>query len=104
MSKHNSSELNQLGAATRVLVRFHWHISQVGDVWATLITTPEELADSYGQHVRFGDILGDHSEVEGVLKASDFTFVTADEAFIAKYEEYLGKSEGHDPLAKLRGY
>lgn len=104
MAKHNSTELNDLDPAARVLVRFHWHISQVGDVRATVITTPQELADSYGQRVRFGDILGKHSEVEGVLQPSDFTFITADGEFIKKYEEYFGASEGHDPLAKLRGY
>jgi hypothetical protein len=60
-----------------------------------------EVEDAIGEEVYFGEILGKHSEVEGVLNPQDFQILTDDQDFIAKFEE-LGLETGYNPLAYLR--
>jgi hypothetical protein len=82
----------------KILVKFLWDLDQIGKVQGTFITTRGALADCYGGRVSFGDILGKHSEVRGLLKEADFTVITDDQDFIEKFEKYIGPHDGYNPL------
>lgn len=85
----------------KILVKFFWEFDQLGEVKGIFVTTRAALENSYGRRASFGDILGEHSEVSGVLKESDFSIVTDDQDFIQKFEQYIGTSQGYNPLARI---
>jgi hypothetical protein len=56
-----------------------------------------------GQEVYFGEILGKHSEVYGILEEGDIEEVKVSETTIKEMEEVLGSSiSGYNPLNYLR--
>lgn len=94
MSSSNSTE-------QKILVKFLWTLSQQGKVQGTFITTRAQLEDAYGRRASFGDILGEYSEVAGILSKSDFSVVTEDQDFIEKFEKYIGVTDGYNPLEHI---
>lgn len=74
----------------------------MGHVEGLFVTTREELAAAYGRDVEFGEVLGKHSDIRGVLEEKDITVVTDDQDFIAKLVEYVGgQVSGYNPLSYL---
>ncbi len=88
----------------RVLARFYWDCGRMGSLEGLFVTTREALAGAYGQHVEFGEVLGKHSDISGVLEEKDITIVTEDQDFIGKLVEYVGEDvSGYNPLSYLNG-
>jgi hypothetical protein len=53
---------------SKILVKFYWDCGRNGDVEGLFITTKKELKYAIGKQIYFGEILGKHSEVYGILK------------------------------------
>ncbi len=51
-----------------------------------------------GKKVFFGEILGKNSEIFGTLEEKDIKILTDDQDFIEKFEKFIGKSTGYNPL------
>lgn len=86
-----------------VLVRFRWDCRRMGVVEGLFITTHKQLVSSYGKDVYFGEILGKHSDVYGVLEEDDFKVVTDDQEFIAKTIDLIGYHiSGYNPFSYIR--
>jgi len=87
----------------KLLVQFFWDCGRMGDVDGIFVTTQEELDEAYGKEVYFGEILGKHSEVYGILEECDITILSEDQEFITKFVEIVGCSpSGYNPLEYIQ--
>ena len=77
------------------LYRFEMDCGRMGMLSGTFVT--ESLKPILGKRVYFGEVLGKHSEIEGVLDEGDFTLLTNDQDFINKFVE-LECESGHNPF------
>lgn len=82
----------------KILVNFYWNCGRSGDVYGTFSTTEEELSKNYEKNVYFGEILGKHSEIYGILEKKDITILTDDQDFINKAINYGLIPCGYNPL------
>ena len=87
----------------KILVAFHWDYGRQGNVDGLFITTRAKLDACIGQQVYFGEILGKHSDVEGILSAKDFAVKSKDQDFIYKLEEIIGSDtiSGYNPFSYM---
>ena len=70
----------------------------MGNVEGIFVSTKEEIKKNIGEDVYFGEILGKHSEIYGVLKESDLNILTEDQDFIEKSILYGTSETGYNPL------
>lgn len=84
----------------RKLYRFNWDCGRNGDVEGVFIQDEATILGAMGKTVQFGEILGKHSDVHGVLDAEDLEVLSEDQAFISKLEEVVGgpSISGYNPL------
>lgn len=84
----------------KVIAKFYWDCGRAGDVAGMFTCTKEELENTYGKTIYFGEILGKHSEVSGELSEEDIQILSDDQEFIAKFEEIVGSGtlSGYNPL------
>ena len=70
-----------------------------GTVEGTFVATEKEFKKIIGKEIRFGEILGKHSDVAIEFEESDLVdmVVTRDQEFIRVFEEYK-LSSGYNPL------
>lgn len=86
----------------RKLYKFHWGYYRGGNVSGIFAAEESEVQAAMNKDVYFGEILGKHSEVSGVLEAEDLTELTDDQEFIAKAEALGVVPNGYDPLDYVR--
>jgi len=84
----------------KAIYEFHWDCKRMGDVYGVFIADKENVAKVIGKKIYFGEILGKHSEIYGVLEDSDLTIKSEDQYFIAKCIEVFGDGtiSGYNPL------
>lgn len=82
------------------LWRFHWPMGRQGDVEGVFVATHGEIKAALGLRVYFGDILGKHSDVHGMLEEQDLTMLTDDPTGVASFQRYV-RSTGYNPLEYL---
>lgn len=87
------------------LIRFNFNCGRMGDLHGVFVLDEEEWADwqllvESKFEVRFGEVLGKHSDIVGPIEASDFEVLTEDQAFCQKFVEFRCGS-GHNPLDYL---
>lgn len=87
----------------KAIYEFYWDCGSMGDVEGLFVADIEDVEKAIGREVYFGEILGKHSEVYGVLELNDLAMKTEDQAFIEKFESIMGKlfSSGYNPLHYL---
>lgn len=85
----------------KVLWKFYWDCRRMGSVEGVFVATEAQVKEAIGKRVYFGEILGKHSEVQGVLEEKDLKRLTDDQDFIAKAETYGIASTGYNPLNHL---
>jgi hypothetical protein len=86
--------------AKQGVYKFYEDCGRMGSLYGVFIATDEEIAASIGRRVRFGEVLGKHSNIVVDLTADNFTLATDDEEFVRLFGE-LGLRTGHDPLGVL---
>ena len=87
------------------LIRFHFGCGRMGDLDGLFVLDEEEWADwqllvESKFEVRFGEVLGKHSDIMGPIAPKDFTVLSQDQAFCEKFVEF-GCNNGHNPLDYL---
>lgn len=81
------------------LWKFYWDCGRMGSVEGLFVATDEEVNIAIGEEVYFGEILGKHSEVSGVLEESNLEKLDIDSESVMKVAEYLGTNwSGYNPL------
>lgn len=78
---------------------FYWDCGRQGEVTGLFKATKEEVKNAIGKEVRFGEILGKHSEVEGTLEDGEITLVSDNPIEVMSATE-----SGYNPLHYLRYY
>lgn len=62
-----------------------------------------EYLITHNIEVHFGEVLGKHSDIAGILDSSDIKFITDKEDVIEVIEKY-GLESGYDPFYQTLGY
>lgn len=78
---------------------FKWDCGRGGNVNGRFLAKPEEVEKIIGTEVYFGEILGKHSEVYGIIEKGEITLVTDDQDFIKRAEELkVNLCSGYNPF------
>lgn len=86
-----------------VLARFRWEVKRMGNVEGMFVTSKAKLESAYGKYVDFGEILGKHSSIGGILDRGDITVVNDDQVFLNQLVAIAGWDlGGHNPLGYLQ--
>ena len=84
------------------LYSFHWDCGRSGDLDGLFVAEEDQVESAIGKRLYFGEVLGKHSEVEGILEASDLEEVSREQAKITWLVDLLGTSiSGFNPLEYL---
>lgn len=82
------------------LYKFYWDCEREGEVEGIFIADETELENAIGKNVYFGEILGKHSEVYGVLEKEDIEEMKVSKNTLEELEKILGNSiSGYNPLS-----
>lgn len=76
---------------------FYWDCGRQGEVEGLFKATKEEVQDAVGRKVYFGEILGKHSEVYGVIEEGDITLESQN-----PLEVINAKESGYNPLEYIQ--
>jgi hypothetical protein len=79
------------------LYKFEWDCGRQGTVNGLFLAASEDIDKAIGKQVYFGEILGKHSEIYGMLDSEDLTKITEDPAVIKIFQDYK-LSSGYCPL------
>ena len=84
----------------RKIYEFYWDCGRMGILEGLFIADSEDVEQIIGDEIYFGEVLGKHSEVFGVLKEDDLTVKTEDQDFIEKFIAIFGDGtiSGYNPL------
>lgn len=84
------------------LYSFHWDCGRSGDLDGLFVAEEDQIESAIGKRLYFGEVLGKHSEVEGILEASDLEEVSSEQDKITWLVDLLGTSiSGFNPLEYL---
>ncbi|MCC0764744.1 hypothetical protein IR151_17255 [Clostridioides sp. ES-S-0006-03] len=85
------------------LYRFNWDCGIGGDVEGMFIATEDEVGSAMDKDVYFGEILGKHSEVYGVLEEHDLEVLDVSDTTVQELKKVLGRSiSGYNPLEYIK--
>jgi hypothetical protein len=84
------------------LYSFHWDCGRSGDLDGLFVAEEDQVESAIGKRLYFGEVLGKHSDVEGILEASDLEEVSSEQDKITWLVDLLGTSiSGFNPLEAL---
>lgn len=83
------------------LFKFHWDCGRMGDLDGIFVADDARVKEVIGKEVYFGEVLGKHSEISGMLKKKDFRVLTDDPSFILQAEQYGLVPSGYNPFNYL---
>ena len=84
------------------LYSFHWDCGRSGDLDGLFVAEEDQVESAIGKRLYFGEVLGKHSEVGGILEASDLEEVSSEQDKITWLVDLLGTSiSGFNPLEYL---
>lgn len=82
------------------LYNFFWDCGRAGDLKGLFIADEEEINKLIGKEIYFGEVLGKHSEIFGILERDEVEVKSDDQEFISKLIDVLGDGtiSGFNPL------
>lgn len=81
------------------LYKFHWDCGRQGDVEGVFIADEQEVKDIIGETISFGEILGKHSDIVGIMEQGDITELDVSENTIKELRKVIGMTiSGYNPL------
>lgn len=80
------------------LYEFYWNCGRQGDLSGIFVCNDSIISMAIGKRLCFYEPFGKHSEVFGELEEKDLIVLTDDQDFIEKFEKYIRKSFGYNPL------
>ncbi len=84
--------MNKLG-----IYKFYWDCGRQGDIEGIFVAYDGEVKDAIGENAHFGEVLGKHSEIYGIIEPNDIFLLTDDEAIVDIFEDH-GFRSGYNPL------
>ena len=88
---------SEVSKENRSLWNFYWDCGRQGEIEGIFKATREEIGEALNCQVYFGEILGKHSEVFGILETADIELKSDDPIEVVTSEEH-----GYNPLHYLR--
>jgi phenolic acid decarboxylase len=85
----------------RAIYKFHWDCGRMGDLSGVFSAEKQDIEAAIGREVYFGEVLGKHSEIFGILDKEDVTLVTDNIEFVQLFDKFE-ISSGFNPLKALR--
>ena len=85
---------------TEKVYKWEWDCGRMGDLEGLFVATEAVVAAAIGKNAYFGEVLGKHSEVQGLLEENEFTLLSEDPAVIAFVKEH--GPFGWNPLNYVR--
>jgi hypothetical protein len=82
----------------RGIYDFFWDYRRMGIITGVFVAEDSDVESAIGKNVYFGEILGKHSEVYGVIKPGDIGLLTDNQEFIDLAEQYGLVPTGYNPL------
>jgi len=95
------------------LYKFYWDCGRQGYLESLFIADDQEVKESIGHEVYFGEALGKHSEIYGELKEGDIELMSDDQELVNRLLQIFGYPDrnpdstipvtlsGYDPLVYL---
>lgn len=82
------------------LYSFFWDCGRMGELDGLFIAEDTEIEALIGKRIYFGEVLGKHSEIDGILESDDITVKSDDQDFVTKFIEIMGEGtvSGFNPL------
>lgn len=82
------------------LYKFYWDCGRMGNVEGLFVAYDYQIKNIIGKEIYFGEILGKHSEIGGVLNLNDLEVLSEDQEFIDKLIQIVGTMSisGYNPL------
>lgn len=80
------------------LYKLYVDYGRMGSLYGIFLATKEEMKDLIGTYLYFGEVLGKHSEVSFRLEEKHVRFITDDQDFIKKAQEYNLIPTGINPF------
>ncbi len=84
------------------LYKFEWDCDRLGSVEGVFVADPESIKKAMGEGVSFGEILGKHSVIAGMLEEKDLTELDASPIFIDEFQQHFPQGFGYNPLEYLQ--
>ena len=82
----------------KALYKFHWDCGRQGDVTGLFVEEKENIKNIIGKEVYFGEILGKHSEVYGIVEKKEITMITDEKVVVDLFvKEKI--STGYNPCS-----
>lgn len=75
------------------LYEFYWDYGRSGSLTGLFVADEQFVSSSIGKRVDFGDVLGKHSEVYGILEDHDFSVKSEDPTVVAVMEQVFGECD-----------
>jgi hypothetical protein len=84
----------------RKLFKFYFNCGRMGKLDGLFIAYQEEIDELIGKNVYFGEVLGKHSEITGIIEKEEIKEISNDQELINKLEELFGSDTlcGINPL------
>ncbi len=83
------------------LYRFYWDCGRNGEIEGVFVSDSAIMEGAIGKNADLGESLGKHSHVHGVIGKEDITVLTDDASFIERFEQFLPRGAGYNPLNYL---
>lgn len=82
------------------LYKFYWDCGRIGSVEGVFLASKGDVNSILGKEIYFGEILGKHSEIFGVIDLGDIQLITDDQDFCEKCLKFFGDKtiSGHNPI------
>ena len=87
---------------SKKIYKLEWDFGRMGSLEGVFVADSDDIKKLLENEteIYFGEVLGKHSEVFGVIKSKHLTEVTDDEKFIDLFEKY-GLESGYNPFDYL---
>ncbi|PAJ68663.1 hypothetical protein CJF42_26265 [Pseudoalteromonas sp. NBT06-2] len=78
---------------------------RMGNLEGLFTANISDVENIIGKHIYFGEVLGKHSDINGVLEKSDIEMLSDDQKFIEKFETIMGSGtiSGINPFDYYEG-
>ena len=81
----------------KTIYKFFWDCGRSGNLEGVFVSTTEEVSKVIGKNIYFGEVLGKHSEIYGILEETDLKIITDNPDFIELFEKF-DLTSGYNPL------
>lgn len=82
------------------LYEFYWDCGRMGNLQGLFVAEESEIKNIIGKEIYFGEVLGKHSDIYGILEKNNLVVKSVDQNFITKLVEIIGNNtiSGYNPL------